>query len=54
MYKQFLQIREYLSIELKEKEPGATTSNLQIDLDESTNIKSYANQIKSKKALIFY
>jgi hypothetical protein len=54
MYKQFLQIREYLSVELKEKEPGATTSNLQIDLDESTNIKSYANQIKSKKALIFY
>ena len=54
MYKQFLQIREYLSVELKEKEPGATTSNLQIDFDESTNIKSYANQIKSKKALIFY
>ena len=54
MYEQFLQIREYLSVELKEKDQGATTSNLQLDLDESTDIKSYANQVKSKKALIFY
>ena len=27
---------------------------LQIDYDESTNIVNYANQVKSKKALIFY
>lgn len=54
MYNQFLQIREYLSVELKTKDHNATTANLQIDYDESTNIKNYANQVKSKKALIFY
>lgn len=55
MYQQFLQIREYLSVELKTKDPNASTANLQINTDESTtDIKEYAKQVKSKKALIFY
>lgn len=54
MYEQFLQIREYLNVELKTKDPNASTANLELDADESTNIVKYANQIKSKKALIFY
>jgi hypothetical protein len=68
MYQEFIKIRDYLSKELgmktkaevdtkdgKQVTQELDNANLQINTDESTtDIKSYANQVNSKNALIFY